>query len=227
MTFGYFRFPTPDPQKAIAATLVIVGLVSPAAFGQTAFNFGGFAKLDVLNSRYNDGDVASESPLRDFYFPAAIPTGGSGEFVDIDFHAKESRFNFGTNTKLGDNEVKSFVELDFMLSPGGNERVSNSFNPRLRHFYFEYDRWLFGQTWSNFQIVVLPEDLDFIGVPDGTIFVRQPQIRFATGHWRFSLENPETVMTEPASEEVIVTEAGRVPDFTVRYDLSGDWGTFG
>lgn len=227
MINGYLRFLSPDLHKTTAAAITVVGLALQAAVAQTTFNFGGFAKLDVLNSRYNDGDVAAESPLRDFYFPAAIPVGGSGDYVDMDFHAKESRFNFGTNTKLGEDDLKSFIELDFMLSPGGNERVSNSFNPRLRHFYFEYNQWLFGQTWSNFQIVVLPEDLDFIGVPDGTIFVRQPQIRFATGHWRFSLENPETVLTEPASEQVIVTEAGRIPDFTIRYDISGDWGTFG
>jgi hypothetical protein len=206
--------------------ILYLQLAVSLASAQTTFNFGGFAKLDVLNSRYNDGDVESESPLRDFYFPPAVPIGGTGEFVDIDFHVKESRFNFGTQTRLGDEDLKSLIELDFMLSPGGNERVSNSFNPRLRHFYFEYGRWMFGQSWSNFQIVVLPEDLDFIGVPDGTIFVRQPQIRLRAGRWRFSLENPETVLTEPASEAVIVTEAGRVPDVTVRYDAPVEWGSF-
>ncbi|MFC2085713.1 DcaP family trimeric outer membrane transporter [Bacteroidota bacterium] len=207
--------------------VLAVGLtLASSASAQTNFTFGGFAKLDVLNSRYNDGDVASESPLRDFHFPAAIPVGGSGEYVDIDFHVKESRFNFATQTKLGEEDLKSFLEFDFMLSPGGDERISNSFNPRLRHFYFTYGNWLFGQTWMTFQIVILPEDLDFIGVTDGTIFGRQPMIRYTNGPWQFSIENPETVVTAHQTGDRVVTESGRIPDIFARYNAAGDWGTF-
>jgi hypothetical protein len=197
------------------------------AEAQTTFTFGGYAKLDVMSTRYFDGDVDSESPLRDFHLPAAIPIGGSETtFIDLDFHVKESRFNLGTATKVGDDEVKTFVEFDFMLSPAGDERVSNSYNPRLRHFYFTYKNWLFGQTWMTFQIVVLPEDLDFPGAANGIIFGRQPMIRYTNGPWQFAIANPETVVTGFQTGSRIVTESGRIPDVVGRYNFSGDWGTF-
>jgi hypothetical protein len=202
-------------------------LMTSSAFGQTTFEFGGYAKLDILGSRYLDGDVDDESPLRDFHFPGAIPIGGSNQgFVDLDFHVKESRFHLATDTKVGDNAVKSFVEFDFMLSPAGDERVSNSFNPRMRHLYFTYKNWLFGQTWMTFMIVVLPEDLDFPGAANGIIFGRQPMIRYTNGPWQIAIENPETVVTGFKTGDRIVTESGRMPDIIARRNFSGDWGTF-
>ena len=81
---------------------------------------------------------------------------GQGEiFGEMSFHAKESRFHFDVTRKLDNGKtLKAYVELDFLLSGQGDERISNSFNPRLRQFYFSYGKWLLGQTWSTFQIAV-------------------------------------------------------------------------
>jgi hypothetical protein len=114
--------------------------------------------------------------------------------------------------------------MDFLLAGQGDEKVSNSWNPRMRHFYFTYADWLFGQTWTTFQILDIPEDLDFAGVADGTIFIRQPMIRFSTGGWQFAIENAQTTLTENNSSESLDSESAFFPDMVARYNFYGNWG---
>ena len=209
-----------------AILLLAAAVIGPFHLAaETTFGFGGYVKLDVIASSYQDGDPAVGSAIRDFHLPGAIPVGGESQSDDLDFHAKESRFNLSSHTKTeGGHELKAFVEVDFLLGNQGDERVSNSYNPRLRHFYFTFDRWLFGQTWSTFQIVVLPDDLDFIGAADGTTFMRQPMIRYTRGPWQVAIENPETTLTPFGGGSRIVTDDGLVPDLVGRYNLKRAWG---
>ena len=193
---------------------------------KTSFNFGGYIKADFLNTLYTNGDVGERSPLRDFHVPGQIPVGPSDENFDLDYHVKESRFNFDVKTTLLKKEIHGFIELDFLLSGAGDEKVSNSFNPRIRHAYFEWDRFLVGQTWSTFMIVVIPDDLDFGGAQDGIVNSRQPQIRYKTGSWWFSVENPETTVTEFQESATVSTESEILPDIVVRKNFSGDWGSW-
>ncbi len=163
-----------------------------------------------------------------FIFPGTIPVGdGDGESY-LDFHVKESRINFKSTHNL-DNGAKigTFIEMDFQLPPGGNERVSNSFNPRVRHAFVTYNKWLVGQTWMTFfNVGALPENLDFVGPAESTIFGRQPMIRYTTGSWQFAAENPETTITPYGGGGRIVADDNTVPDLVVRYNMKGDWGTF-
>lgn len=184
----------------------------------TEFSYGGYVKLDAMVSEYSEGEIAAGSAGRDFYVPSTIPTspdGVNGDSVtNFDMHAKTSRFNFKTVTDLENgHKISTFVELDFLLAPGGNEVVSNSYNPRLRHAFIKTGNWTFGQTWSTFMNVgALPETADFLGVSDGTVFNRQPQIRYTMGDFQFSLENPET--TTPG-----VNDDSTIPDVVARYNL--------
>ncbi len=62
--------------------------------------------------------------------------------------------------------------------PIGDERTSNGYSPEIRHAFISYDGWLFGQTWTTFMDVnALPDSIDFVGTTDGTVFVRQAQVR--------------------------------------------------
>jgi len=223
------------PIKTLAATAVLCALSSTAyaataaKIGDTEFTYGGYIKLDAMWSDYSAGAPAGSSVGRDFYVPSTL-TVGSDDSSDavFDMHARESRFNFGTATLLDNGKtVKTKIELDFLASaPGGNERVSNSYSPRIRHAFISYDGWLFGQTWSNFQNVgALPEALDFVGPAEGTVFVRQSQIKYTTGAWSFSLENPESTITT-AGGGMAVTDDASLPDFTARYTHKADWGNF-
>ncbi len=200
--------------------LVLMAAALPMAVHatNTEFSYGGYIKLDATISQYSEGEIAAASAGRDFYVPATIPTSPKGDDGDsvtnFDIHAKTSRFNFKTVTDFAHGRrITSFVELDFMLAPGGNEVVSNSYNPRLRHAFIKTGNWLFGQTWSTFMnIVALPETVDFVGVSDGTVFNRQAMIRYTNGNFQFALENSETT-TPDANDD------GTVPDVVARYNF--------
>ena len=210
--------------KSFLITILFL-LFSNFSVAQTTFTFGGYVKLDMMQSKFHNGTVPVGAALRDFHFPAAIPVGGSSDvFSTIDYHAKESRFNLGTDTKIDKHKLTSFVEMDFLLAVQGDERVSNSFNPRLRHFYFTFDQWLFGQTWTTFQILYLPEDLDFTGAADGIIFNRQPMIRYTAGNWQFAVENAETTLDPYEGGSRIVSGSAFFPDLVARYNFGRRWG---
>jgi len=196
--------------------------------GATRFNFGGYIKADTMVSRYSGGSVPAQSLNRDFRIPALIPVGGDTSTTDVDFHAKETRFNFGfAHDTDGGNEVSGFIELDFLTGPGGDERITNSYNPRIRHAFIRYNNLLAGQYWSTFfNVGALAENLDFIGPTEGTIFARQPQIRYTSGPWEFAVENPETTITPFGGGGRIVTDTAYIPDIVARYTHSGDWGNF-
>jgi hypothetical protein len=195
-----------------------------------SYKFGGYIKLDSMFSDFSSGSVAGNSGGREFYIPATIPVGSenaSGESY-LDFQAKESRINFSSNHIL-DNGAKlgTFFELDFMLSGQGDERISSSYAPRVRHAFVTYNKWLFGQTWMTFfNVNALPENLDFVGPAESTIFGRQAMIRYTSGNWQLAFENPETTVTPYGGGARIVTDDNKVPDTVLRYNLTGDWGSF-
>lgn len=225
----------------INTTRVIVSLSAAAALGYGAnataagsvdmgdfvFTYGGYVKLDAMVTDYSDGNPADGSIGRDFYVPSTTPVGGNSEDAVFDMHAKQTRFFLGTQGEYDGHKLGGRIEMDFLLSPGGNERVSNSYNPRLRHAFITYDNWLFGQTWSTFQNVgALPDTLDFIGPAEATVFERQPQIRYTSGAWAIALENNDTTIYPGANAGRISTDSGSLPDATGRYTFSGDWGNF-
>jgi hypothetical protein len=212
--------------RVLSALAFATVLVIPCRAGaQTTFTFGGYVKMDAMTSKFHNGSVPLGNALRDFHFPAAIPVGAESDvFATNDYHAKESRFNLETRTTIGEKALRAFVEMDFLLAGQGDERVSNSFNPRLRHFFFVYDKWLFGQTWTTFQILDIPDDLDFAGAADGIIFNRQPQIRFSAGGWQFAAENTATSLTPNGGGARIDSPAAFFPDLVARYNFGGDWG---
>lgn len=194
--------------------------------GNTTVSYAGYVKLDAISQRTSGGQVASGSIVRDFLIPGAIPVGGEASGWDTDFNARQSRFIFKTSTDVGaEHTLNSQIELDFMVTPGGDERTSNSYQPRLRQAFITYDNWLFGQTWSTFQNVgALPDSLDFIGTTPGTVFERQPMVRYANGGLMLAVEQPETTVTTPAGGRLLAGD-DTLPDFVARYNLGGDWGS--
>ncbi len=193
--------------------------------GKTRVTYGGYVKFDAITERTSGGQVATNSIARDFLIPGAIPVGGTSSGFDTDFSARQTRFVLKTETDVGDDhKLGSHIELDFMVTAGGNERVSNSFTPRVRQAFLTFDNWLFGQAWSTFQDVsALPEALDFIGPTPGTVFDRQPMIRYTNGGLQIALEQPETTITSPAGARVIAGD-DNMPDIVLRYNHKGDFG---
>jgi hypothetical protein len=212
----------PDP-KVIQPNSIL-----PNAAPGTSFVLTGYAKTDGLWTDTPDGEIPENSAGRDYYVPGATPVGGADEGVDLDAHAKQTRINFGTDTILeGGDKLSTRFEIDFFGSATGNQRVSNTYAPVMRHAYVQWRNWLVGQTWSNFQdAAVLPDSVDFIGSTDGTVFVRQPQVRYTNGGFSLSVENPQTTITPFGGGTQIETDDSSIPDITARYTFKGDWGHF-
>lgn len=192
----------------------------------TDVKFSGYIKADATFSSYSAGTLGPQSLGRDFYVPNLTPVGGNKESSQFDAHVKQTRFLFTTNTKTEEGDsITGVIEFDFLVTPAGNERVSNSYVPRVRHAFIKYKEWTIGQTWSTFQDVsILPESLDFLGVADGIIFARQALVRYTKGAWDFALENPETTITPFGGGAIIVADDGAMPDAVVKYTQKFDWG---
>lgn len=186
----------------------------------TKVSLGGYAKVDV---RHVNGDIAYQD-----YWVANFPGGRPIETSHTGFNVRESRIN----VTVQHGEVSGFFEID-MYGGGGNEVVSNSSNPRLRHYFFTYKNWMVGQNWSTFMpLHALPEALDFGGPHVGEVFIRETQVRYTHGNWQFAIENPETngdgdVGTPASAVGLTGDEADpdeSIPDFIARYNMNKSWG---
>lgn len=170
--------------------------ITPQANPGTVFTFGGNVRVDGLATRTTDGDIGKGTAGRDFYVPGAIPVGGDGPDTYSDAHVKFSRVWFDASTVLDSGDrLGARVEFDFFGGALGNSAATNTYGATLRHAYLTWNRWLVGQTWSNFMDTsALLDSVDFVGPTDGLVFVRQPQARYANGPWAISLESPETTV---------------------------------
>lgn len=185
--------------------------------GGGSLTFGGYLKADY---RSVDGDLAYQDYWR----------GNNPGVADSDhqtqINIKESRLN----AKYEKGDVTAYVEIDF-YGGDGNEIVSNSTNPRLRHAFIKTGNWMVGQYWTTFTpLKAFPDALDFGGPIVGEVFVRQPQIRYSTGNWNFALENPETYGGTHAANGngggTNSTDGSEsTVDFVATYNFKGDWGS--
>ena len=192
--------------------------------GATTVKINGYFKLTAIGSRYSDGAVPTTSLGRDFYLPGTIPIGGLRRGQTFEASAKQTRISLSTATPIGSHLLKGYLELDFQTSPGaqGSERTTNGYNPALRRGFITYDNFLFGQDWTNFQYVAaLPESTDYVGPTEGTVFARQPQIRYTRAVSNklvisVSVENPKTASATLLAPALIDNGNDNLPDVTAR-----------
>ena len=172
-------------------------------------------------TKFSDGELPSNSLGRDQYIAQLTPvsaTPSSEDGYDTDFTAQSSRFALSTTTPVNGSVLATHMELDFLLAPGGNEAVSNSFQPRLRRAYVDYKGWRVGQEWTTFQALqAIPESASFYTPAESQVFVRQPMIRYTSGNFQFALENPNTNVMG-----VGLVDDGVLPDAIARYNFKGD-----
>jgi hypothetical protein len=205
--------------------------------GKTTFKMGGYLKADVSMTRYSGGDTAPNALIDDFYLPQQIPVGGAGQGWDVNYNARETRVWLEGQTEVAGHKLLGRVEVDFQaVATNADERATNGYSPELRQAYVQWDKWTLGQTWSTFQNVgALPEGIEFIGPTEGTVFVRQPLVRYTDGNFQISLEQPETTVTSRTGFTVdagqalavgstIVTNDGTLPDIVARVGQKGAWG---
>lgn len=168
--------------------------------------FGGYIKADV---RSISGDVSSPVTNDDYWIGHAAVV---DDISTTKFSANETRFN----TKYVHGDVTGFIELDF-YGGGGNQIVSNSSHPRLRHAFIKYKNILVGQTWTTFMNTsALAEAANFGGALNASAFIRQGQVRYTMGGLQLSLENPHSDKGDSSQDSI--------PDFIAKYTFKGDWG---
>lgn len=207
-------------------TLVLTWVMAVAACSQAAtplatqVTLGGYIKLDALFSQTQYGQLAF--PGRDFYVPSLTPVSGAKGELTFDSHGRQSRFFMATHSQLDNGEtITGRIELDTMSTAGGDERITNSYTPRVRHAYFIYGKWLFGQTWTSFMDTnAFPETVEFIGNSDGAVFARQAQLRYSSGNFQLGLENAQTTITPYGGGSRITPDTNRLPDLVLRYNLN-------
>lgn len=200
--------------------------------GSTRIKIGGFLKTVATFSRWDDGSVAGNSLGRDFYLPSTIPTRttpASRSTTNNDFNAKHTRLWLNLDTTVAGHTLKGYVETDFQTSPGtqGSERTTNGYNLALRRAYVQFDNLTVGQDWSTFQnVATLPESTDFVGTTEGTVFVRQPLVRYSKklsdmATLQLAVENGETQSAVQGATSPTTTEndQDKMPDFVARLNV--------
>jgi len=214
---------------ALACTVGLATLAAPT-MAETTFKYGGFIKFDAIFSQYSDkaraGNVGD-----DFLVPSTIGSGNGAAEGDrvFDSNAKFSRLNFTTMTDTEAGKVKSFIEMDFNGS--NDERLTNQASNGLRHALFSLtaedgSSILTGQTWSTFfNTGALPEAVDFVGPTSGSIFVRQPQVRYtmpmAGGKFMVAAENPSSGFNDDRGAATVDNnniDNATLPDLIARFD---------
>lgn len=218
---------------AMAGAALTTLPVHAATFGSTDITVGGYLKLDAIVTHTTGGQIAGGSAAlatqigREFYVPSLTPTGNSDESPNVDMHARQTRLFARTVTSLDNGkQVKGYLEIDFMSTNAGDERITNGYSPELRHASFSYENLTFGQTWSTYMDTnVLPDSLDFIGNTDGAVFVRQGQVRVTAGNFQFALENPQTTVTPAVNGARVIADDSALPDVVARYNHAASWGS--
>ena len=199
--------------------------------GKSTIKLGGWIKTIANFTTFGGGQVAANSTGRDFYIPSTTPIGGVRSHV-TDFSAKQSRVWLNAQTDVAGHILKGYAEADFQVSPGaqGTQRTTNGYDLALRRVYLQFDHLLVGQDWSTFQYTpALPETTDLIGPTEGTVFVRQPQIRYTATLGKHvalavSAENPETASASVGAPALIENDDDHIPDFVARLTYADRFG---
>ncbi len=202
--------------------------------GATRFTLGGFVKVNAIASRWSEGDVAVGALGKEFYLPQQIPVGDGAASHEMTIMARQTRFSLGAATPVGEKEIKGYLEFDFAIAtaPAGAQRATNPYTPTLRRAFIQYDHWLLGQDWSTFQnTAILPESTDFAGSIEGTVFNRQPLIRYTTKlnpglELALAIENPQTEVLLGTATGYTDYDEERLPDFVGRLNWTPSFGSF-
>lgn len=218
-------------EEAAAKVAALESRPRPEGFrdGNSTLRIGGFIKLVASNTRFGNGSVMTNTLGRDFYLPQQIPVGGTAT-RDQDFSAKQTRLWVNLQTEVAGHTLKGYLETDFQTTAnaapsvggGGTQRTTNGYTLALRRAWLQLDRWTIGEDWSTFQnIAVLPESTDYVGGVEGTVFVRQPLIRYSAPFGKaamlhLAIENPESATATLGTPTLVENGTDHLPDFTAR-----------
>lgn len=183
--------------------------------GDTKASVYGYAKLDIIYDV--DADLGNSIGHRNIALDDVPSQDGN-----FNMHAYQSRIGFKTATPVSGSDLITQIEGDYYGSGGGSFR--------LRHAYGSWNGILAGQYWTNFYgFVAGTPTIDFTGPPGVANQARQPQLRYTTGNFSVSIEDPDTLGGSEnanlgSTEEPDDIAKSQLPDVTARYtDTSGSF----
>jgi hypothetical protein len=204
----------PPPAGAVPAGTLIPTKAWPAWMdGIHVSMAGSFVALEGAFRQHSEvSDGASDPP----FGSPGIPLRNSAVYNEREFRAsaQQSRIALKVSGDIDPNQhLKGYYEMDFLgASTDANNRESNSFTPRIRQVYGEYDNDIYhfhvaaGQAWSlmtqnrtgmlpSSENIPLTIDAQYVV---GFDWLRNPQVRFVQ-EWNniasfgLSIEQPATV----------------------------------
>ncbi|MBE0499665.1 MAG: porin [Campylobacterales bacterium] len=156
-------------------------------------------------------------------FAGKIPLSSEGENAQLQMSARDSRFWIKSRTPTPYGPARALIELDFWGS-SGDERNTNSHNPRLRHAYVTVGGFTIGQTNSAFNSLVTLDTIEFV-IND--VFVRQPLVRYTIEKgsvaYDLSFEQPETTLIDK-NASIITPQDDQLPDLVAALRYYPAWG---
>ncbi|MDP9014714.1 MAG: hypothetical protein M3O41_19050 [Pseudomonadota bacterium] len=201
------------------------GATSPGIpYGPLTFSFGGFVEEAAFYRRHNEtADVGSSF--------AGLPFPNAPNYYSPEYRQSARATLMKVLVKGPDdgvNKVSAFFETDFLSSgTTSNSNESNSYTPRLRQFYTEWQRSdlgfyvLAGQSWSLatlFTKGLSPREEAIPMTIEGSYSVgfnwaRQAQLRLvkSLGDKAFlgiSLESPQNIVKGAVPTGALVNNAG-------------------
>jgi hypothetical protein len=213
--------PPPMPEAGDAGKVVTRGIV-PGSFmvpgTNTSFRLRGFIRLAGL---YDFDPIG----VPDAFVTNTIPV-PQQEGQNVNFSARISRFAIEswTPTEFCDWNVHTFIEGDFFNGPG--QAAGGGGNPwRLRHAFFDFGYFRFGQQNSVFMDGTnWPSLVDFQG-PNSWVNQRQPSVRMTLPirdgvYWATSIERPFSDITTNG----LGTNVQDVPDVATHLRLESNVG---
>jgi hypothetical protein len=202
----------PPPGPPAGATLPIKAF--PSWFdGIHVSMAGSFIALDGAWRQHSEVSDGSSNPA---FGNPGIPLQNSALWNENEFRmsAQQSRIALKVNGDIDPNQhLKAYYEMDFLgASTDANNRESNSFTPRIRQVYAEYDNDIYhlhavaGQAWSLMtqnRVGMLPGTENVPSTIDaqyvvGYDWLRNPQARFVydwdkIAWFGLSIEQPAAV----------------------------------
>jgi len=218
----YTRLTPPTPITREEQDKFVTRGIYPGSFlvpgTNTSFRLRGFVRLASL---YDFEPIGST----DSFVPNTIPVPQeTGQNFNMSGRISRFAIESWTPTTFRDWNVHSYIEGDFFNGPP--QAVGGGGNPfRLRHAYFDFGYFRFGQQNSVFMDGTnWPSLVDFQG-PNSWANQRQPSARMTLPvidrlYWATSVERPFSDVTTDAPGENVQD----VPDFATHLRYQGDLG---
>lgn len=214
----------PDRTTLALAMMILSGTcgTANAAFNDTDFDVSGKIVGAVIADS-NTSTIGSNNLSNGLYDPNQPPSGSDDSNVAID--TTLTRFNFGTQTNLPDDEaLRSFVSIDF------NGTNDNKMNLRLREAYVDWQigngSLLVGQTWSTLMDLNRFPDTLLEPTLTGVVFSRQPMVRWSQsfGSFRYdlALESGTNAHITTETEGTALDNSSDIPDFVAAIQTNTD-----